>query len=386
MGNELKHKGKGDEQSGLKFLVEKTEFKRQLARILPKTLPPERFVRVALTAMQRTPGLIACDQTSFFNALLTLGELGLEPDGRRAHLIPFKNNKKGIVECQLIIDYKGFVDLLTRPGKGNDVSTIHSDIIRENDEFIYDRGIVEKHTYSLKVDRGDPIGAYAIVRFKDGSMKCEVMSKPEIESVKARSKARDEKGNPTGPWKTDELEMWKKTVLRRATKWMPINDQTARALEVDHDRFEPISGIDNPKADAPEAPILEGGSKAIPPWEKECDEMERKKENLEKMGVDPEEFGKQMGDPEDHEPPPMREPGQDDEEEEGSPPEEIDYRAEIFMILKNTHKGNQVAMSDHLKTLTTYKRKDGTKAIGKTSVDKLTDGEAKVTYHKLTDR
>ena len=68
---------------------------------------PDRFIRIALTALTRTPKLTTCDHGSFFQALLDLSQLGLEPDGRRAHLIPFRNNKRNCVECQLIIDYKG---------------------------------------------------------------------------------------------------------------------------------------------------------------------------------------------------------------------------------------------------------------------------------------
>ena len=87
----------------------------ELARVLPTHVTPDRMVRVALTAMTRTPKLAQCDQASFFRCLLDLASLGLEPDGRRAHLIPFENKKRNCVECQLIIDYKGLVELAGRP-------------------------------------------------------------------------------------------------------------------------------------------------------------------------------------------------------------------------------------------------------------------------------
>lgn len=81
--------------------------KNHIKMALPKHITPERMVRVALTALTRVPKLAECDQASFFKALFECSQWGLEPDGRRAHLIPFENKRKGIVECQLIFDYKG---------------------------------------------------------------------------------------------------------------------------------------------------------------------------------------------------------------------------------------------------------------------------------------
>ena len=81
-------------------------FSAEVSKALPKHLTPDRFLRVALTALTKTPKLADCDQASFFSALLTLSQFGLEPDGRRAHLIPFDNKKRGVLECQLIIDFK----------------------------------------------------------------------------------------------------------------------------------------------------------------------------------------------------------------------------------------------------------------------------------------
>jgi recombination protein RecT len=246
MSEKIKHAGEGD----IRGILEGENFRRQIMRVLPKHLPPDRFIRIALTAMQRTPKLKDCTPASFFNALLSLSELGIEPDGRRAHLIPYGN------ECQLIIDYKGYVDLITRPGKGNDVSTIYSDVVREHDDFLFNRGIVERHIVDIRkaeTERGKVIGAYTIIRFKNGDMKCEVMSVEDLDRVKGRSKAKD-----NGPWRTDENEMQKKTVLRRCIKTMPINDQTAKALEVDYDRFEPICGSESAKANPPQVPLKDG--------------------------------------------------------------------------------------------------------------------------------
>jgi len=44
-------------------------FKNEIAKILPDHMTPERMVRVAITALTRTPKLAQCSQASFFEAM-----------------------------------------------------------------------------------------------------------------------------------------------------------------------------------------------------------------------------------------------------------------------------------------------------------------------------
>jgi len=210
--------------------LESENFKQSIAKVLPKHLTAERMARVAVTALTRTPLLAECDQASFFKCLMDLSQWGLEPDGRRAHLIPFRNNQKGIMECQLIIDYKGLVELCYRSGV---VSNIHADIVCENDEFEFNLGEVVKHKIDFRRDRGAMYAAYAIVTMKDGTKKCEVLSKQEIDSVRARSKA-----GKSGPWVSDFNEMSKKTAFRRVSKWIPLSAEIRDVFLADDDTIE----------------------------------------------------------------------------------------------------------------------------------------------------
>ena len=85
--------------------LESPKFRDEIAKALPKHLTPDRFIRVAVSALTRTPKLKECEPVSLFGAMLTLSQLGIEPDGRRAHLIPFGDRPRGCEEWQLIIDY-----------------------------------------------------------------------------------------------------------------------------------------------------------------------------------------------------------------------------------------------------------------------------------------
>lgn len=227
--------------------LEGPKFKEAVARVLPKHLTPDRFIRVALTAITRTPKLAQCEQASFFTALLNLSQLGLEPDGRRAHLIPFENRRRGCVECQLIVDYKGLAELAMRSGCL--AQPPMAQIVCENDEFEWDKGQVTKHKVDWRKPRGEPYAVYAIAVTKDGGAISDTMTRDEVEAVRKRSRA----GN-NGPWVTDWAEMAKKTVFRRLSKWLPLSPEFRDALDKDGDDIEE-KRIDSARQifDAPEA-------------------------------------------------------------------------------------------------------------------------------------
>jgi recombination protein RecT len=210
----------------IKSFFDNSEFKSQIEMALPKICTVERFIRVALTAVNKTPKLMDCTRESLLACLYGCAELGIEPDGRRAHLIPYGD------KCTLIIDYKGKVELAMRSGT---VANIHADKICANDLFRFDRGEVKEHLIDFRTDRGEPYAYYCIIRFKDGTEKAEVMTKAEVDAIRKRSKAAT-----SGPWVTDFDEMAKKTVFHRASKWVTLSPELRRAEELDDDRLDPL--------------------------------------------------------------------------------------------------------------------------------------------------
>jgi recombination protein RecT len=206
-------------------LLQGPEFRAALQAVLPRAMRADRFVRVALTAMMRTPELADCTRESLFKALLDLSCYGLEPDGRRAHLIPYKNRKNNTVECQLIIDYKGLSELIRRSG---DVSYIHADVVYEKDEWDFSFGtnahlIHKPHP----TDRGkERVAFYSFVKLKDGSEDFRVMRPADVEKIRKRSKSPD-----AGPWVTDYDAMGIKTVFRQHSKWLPLSPEVLDAIE-----------------------------------------------------------------------------------------------------------------------------------------------------------
>lgn len=223
-----------------------------IANALPRHMTAERMARVALTALTRTPLLEQCTPQSFMRCLLDLSAWGLEPDGRHAHLIPFKDHKRNIVECTLIIDYKGLVQLAYRSGQ---ILKIHADVVYEGDVFEYNLGEVTKHTpwpfrlgFERPEERGNIIAVYCLVKLKNGSTKCEVLTRDEVEAVRKRSKA-----GQSGPWVTDWSEMAKKTAFRRVSKWLPLSSEVLEAFDKDDDKI--IDAVDH-------APVVQQGSRS----------------------------------------------------------------------------------------------------------------------------
>lgn len=261
-------------------LIQGPEFLAAVKQIAPSVLRPDRMVRTALTALMRTPELAECSRPSLFRALLDCTFYGLEPDGRRAHLIPYRNKKmcqcgheqdvhrgqdctrcncrhrRTLVECQLILDYKGLAELVRRSG---DVSYIHADVVYVNDEWSYAFGTNAHLNHKpLLRDRGtERIAFYSYVRLKNGSEDFMVLSPGEVERTRKRSKSPD-----AGPWVTDYDEMGKKTAFRRHCKWLPLSPDVRTAVERDEDAID-VSGWDElleepeagpeqlPAADAP---------------------------------------------------------------------------------------------------------------------------------------
>lgn len=130
-----------------KFVTGKTA-RSEIAPLLPSHIKPEAFQASVILAVQKDEKLQQCSRESLMEAVLDLARVGLTPNKRDAHLIPF-NTKDGM-KCQLIVDYKGLVDILLRNGS---VQKIYGDVIREHDSFNHSLGEVLAHSWRATPDQ-----------------------------------------------------------------------------------------------------------------------------------------------------------------------------------------------------------------------------------------
>ena len=214
-------------QPTLKAMLSQSNIQEQFSKALPKHLTVDRFTRVALTALAKTPTLAQCDQASFFTALLDLSSMGLEPDNRKAYLIPFNNRKANKTECQLIVSYQGLQELVRRSGQ---VAEMHCDLVCQNDKF--DAGVKDGHLYldcqPAFQERGEVIGAFSSICLREGGLEWEYMTKQELEAIRSQSQ-----GKNAGPWTKHWGEMARKTVFRRHAKRLPLSVEVQDAIAKD---------------------------------------------------------------------------------------------------------------------------------------------------------
>lgn len=201
----------------------------EIKKALPSVITPERFTRIVLSAVSSNPTLAECTPDSFLSAMMTSAQLGLEvntPLGQ-ASLVPRRNNKKGVLECQFQIGYKGLIDLAYRSG---DVSIVQAHAVHENDEFEYELGITPKLRHiPTMTNRGKVTCYYAMFKTKDGGYGFGVMS---VEEIREFARAKSPSYN-SGAWQTDFDEMAKKTVVKKVLKYAPLKSDFIRAVAQD---------------------------------------------------------------------------------------------------------------------------------------------------------
>jgi recombination protein RecT len=198
---------------------------------LPTGYKQERFVRLLLTAATTNRELLECDPGSFLAAGVGAAQLGLEPNDARglAYLIPFNDKRRGKI-VQLIIGYKGMLDLARRSGM---VSSVHAFPVFRGDLFTYQLGLYPSLEHvpaeDGEEDPKDITHVYAVALVQD-KPQFVVMSRRQIDKVMAGSPGAR---SGRSPWTTHYTEMALKTALRRLCKYLPQTVELARADEAD---------------------------------------------------------------------------------------------------------------------------------------------------------
>ncbi len=207
-----------------------------------------RFSAALMVQVRANPKLAECNHLSILGAFIKSTQLGLEPGDGLGHcyFVPFKN------ECQLIIGYRGMIELAYRSGK---LLSIAARSIYENDHFVYAYGIEDTLEHKpAQGDRGRMIGVYAIAKLVGGGVHFEVLSLDDIEKARKSSKA-----GTFGPWKDHFEEMAKKTAIRRLFKYLPVGTELTRAVSIDE---KTEAGINDNRQTA-EA-LLDGDFEVLP--------------------------------------------------------------------------------------------------------------------------
>lgn len=201
----------------------------RLPSILPDGMSVERFMAVTLQAIARQPALRECSPASVLMAVLEAAQLGLEPSGAvgGAWLVPMRE-KGGTKVARLILDYRGIQQLLRQYG-GGEVKAV---LVYEGDEFEVVEGTEPRIIHRPRYVTRDPAKITHVYAWSlDHPAKFEVMTREEIDRVRARSRAAND-----GPWLTDYGQMARKTVIKRLAQYLPLRPSVREVLEADTER------------------------------------------------------------------------------------------------------------------------------------------------------
>ena len=216
-------------------LVEMTEERfTEIAPAEMKFASEKGFAIATLTNNSFLAKIAMENRASLVQSVVNVAAIGLtlNPAEKLCYLVP----RKGAI-C-LDISYMGFCRLATNSGS---VSWVQAEVVRENDTFTLN-GVGERPTHSYDPfasleKRGELVGVYCVAKTGEDYL-VTTMSAEEVTAIRDRSESW--KKGQSGPWKTDPVEMWKKTVIRRAYKLWPRTDKytldrMAKAVESSYD-------------------------------------------------------------------------------------------------------------------------------------------------------
>lgn len=195
-----------------------------------------RFKRVVATAIAANPDLLAADRRSLWQAATQAAQDELAPDGREGAFViynvkvkekqergPDKESWRKVVRWMPMV-----AGLLKKIRKSGELLDISVQAVLAADTFSYQLGDEARivHVPDIETDdRGELRFVYAIARTKDGGVYREVMSRKQIDQVRAASKTA-----ANGPWKDWYDEMARKSVLRRLSKFLPMGAEVEAIL------------------------------------------------------------------------------------------------------------------------------------------------------------
>lgn len=181
------------------------------------------FAMQQLTRDEYTRGIALKDPQGVRDAVTNVAAIGisLNPARKLAYLVP----RDGKI-C-LDLSYLGLVEIAVQSGS---IRWGKANLVHELDTFElngFDRPPTHQFQPFSKA-RGEVVGVYVVAKTIDGDYLTDTMTIDEVHAIRNRSAAW--KSGKSNPWKTDEGEMIKKTVIKRASKMWPKTERLDKAV------------------------------------------------------------------------------------------------------------------------------------------------------------
>lgn len=243
-------------EGGIFRLLDNPRFEKAIGAVANQFFTPDRFLRLAINSIKKTPLLMQCDPDSVLGAFMASAALGLEPNTvqQQAFLIPYKKSRKvngqwvETYDCQFQIGYRGFITLAHRSPH---VSSIQAQAIHENDLFDHMMGSESFLRFRVNLkDRGSVIGAFCHTKMESGIELATVLPLEEIYKIRSRSETyntlmrnvesaqtskdreKAQKKLDETPWVMWEDDMFAKSAVKKHAKQLPITPGDAMSAAV----------------------------------------------------------------------------------------------------------------------------------------------------------
>lgn len=226
-----------------------SENQNALAELLPRHVDPKRLMRLAISAVRRSPELLKCSVPSLIGGVIEASTLGLELNTPldQAWLLPYKDNKRRTTEAQLIVGYKGMIDLFYNHELAR---TIFAMEVYEKDTFSFQYGTDERlnHIPYPKVqDRGEIIYFYAYAKMKNDAYRFVVLPRSVVDRIK--TEFSPSASSDFSPWTNHYAKMGRKTAIRELATYIPKSAEASTVLHSDGNIItDPFTSSSTPSA------------------------------------------------------------------------------------------------------------------------------------------
>lgn len=230
----------------------------EIASQLPSNLPRERFINASIAAVKANTGILLATPRSLMAAITKAAQDGLLPDGREG-IITVYNGKGGA-----IAQWNPMLFGIRKRARELDGLIIDAQVVVDGDEYDFELGDEPRITHKPKpradkIEAAAGIAAYAIFRHPvEGIIHREWMWKPDVFATMNQSKAKD-----SLMWTVFWTEGWRKAVVRRGSKSVPVSPKLQALIQRDDENFE--FPKDQPRLSPPrEFPAIPGTETASP--------------------------------------------------------------------------------------------------------------------------
>jgi recombination protein RecT len=209
----------------------------------------KKYIGLAIAEVSTTPMLIDASFESLCVALQKSAKMRLLP-GVDGHLLPYQGR------VEFVPNYQGIIKQVMR---GGFIRRINAEIVYQKDQFAIelglDRNLSHKPAPLPISERGERVGAYVVFETGFRVRDFFYMSAAEIYFIKEKYTRK----TSFSPWYQNNVHaenwMWKKTVLKQASKLWPKDVELASILAADIEAekragiLEPLSGEIAPVVD-----------------------------------------------------------------------------------------------------------------------------------------